>query len=127
MSLFDLNKDWHRPSVWGDDDDDTFYRWTRRQSASKPSASTAPRAEKPEPTREPTPEPTPEPEPEKEVETEDVAKSVEAAVQGVDLAFDMSVKRVKTEITSSRQSYGQKIARGRKRLRAAIRAGPVSG
>lgn len=123
MSLFDLNKDWHRPSVWGDDDDDTFYRWTRRQSASKPSASTAPRAEKPEP----TPEPTPEPEPEKEVETEDVAKSVEAAVQGVDLAFDMSVKRVKTEITSSRQSYGQKIARGRKRLRAAIRAGPVSG
>lgn len=123
MSLFDLNKDWHRPSVWGDDDDDTFYRWTRRQSASKPSASTAPRAEKPEP----TPEPTPEPEPEKEVETEDVAKSVEAAVQGVDLAFDMPVKRVKTEITSSRQSYGQKIARGRKRLRAAIRAGPVSG
>ena len=123
MSLFDLNKDWHRPSVWGDDDDDTFYRWTRRQSASKPSASTAPRAEKPKP----EPEPAPEPEPEKEVEAEEGTQAVEAAVQGVDLAFDMSVKRVKTEITSSRQNYGQKIARSCKRLRAAIRAGPVSG
>lgn len=123
MSLFDLNKDWHRPSVWGGDDDDTFYRWTRRPSTSKPSASTAPRAEKPKP----EPEPAPEPEPEKEVEAEEGTQAVEAAVQGVDLAFDMSVKRVKTEITSSRQSYGQKIARGRKRLRAAIRAGPVSG
>lgn len=121
MSLFDLNKDWHRPSVWGDDDDDTFYRWTRRPSTSKPSASTAPRAEKPKP------EPAPAPEPEKEVEAEEGTQAVEAAVQGVDLAFDMSVKRVKTEITSSRQRYGQKIARGRKRLRAAIRAGPVSG